>query len=48
MAALKLLVVEDDPANLELMTELFEQLDAKVRPVGDSREAVLGLQTSGG
>jgi CheY-like chemotaxis protein len=41
-------VVEDDPANLELMTELSEQLDAKVRPVGDSREAVLGLQTSGG
>jgi CheY-like chemotaxis protein len=29
MAALKLLVVEDDPANLELMTELFEQLEAK-------------------
>ena len=39
MAALKLLVVEDDAANLELMTELFEQLKAAVRAVGDSQEA---------
>jgi CheY-like chemotaxis protein len=44
MATLKLLVVEDDPANLELMTELLEQLDAKVRPVGDSQEAASLIQ----
>ena len=39
MAALKLLVVEDDPASLELMTEMLKQLKAEVRPVQDSREA---------
>ena len=39
MAALKLLVVEDDPASLELMTEMFKRLNAEVRPVQDSREA---------
>lgn len=39
MAVLKLLVVEDDIANLELMTELLEQLGAQVRPIGDSQEA---------
>lgn len=39
MAALKLLVVEDDVANLELMTELLGQLKSEVRPVSDSLEA---------
>lgn len=36
MARLKLLVVEDDPTNLALMTELLEQHNAEVLPVGDS------------
>ena len=39
MEALKLLVVEDDPASLELMTEVFRALKADVRPVSDSEEA---------
>ena len=39
MPALRLLVVEDDAASLELMTELLEQLKADVCPVGDSHEA---------
>ena len=39
MAALKLLVVEDDAASLELMTELLQQLKAEVCPIQDSREA---------
>ena len=39
MPALRLLVVEDDATNLELMTELLEQLKAKVHPVVDSQEA---------
>jgi CheY-like chemotaxis protein len=39
MLALKLLVVEDDPASLELMTEVFTSLKADVRPVRDSEEA---------
>lgn len=39
MAVLKLLVVEDDTASLELMTELFTQLEAQVRPVSDGQEA---------
>lgn len=39
MEALKLLVVEDDPASLELMTEVFISLKADVRPVSDSEEA---------
>jgi CheY-like chemotaxis protein len=39
MEALKLLVVEDDPASLELMTEVFRSLKADVRPVSDSEEA---------
>ena len=45
MSALRLLVVEDDAANLELMTELFEQLKAKVRPISDSQEAVSLIQS---
>jgi CheY-like chemotaxis protein len=40
MTPLKLLVVEDDPASLELMTEVFTSLKAAVRAVGDSEEAV--------
>ena len=39
MASLKLLIVEDDIASLELMAELFTSLNAEVRPVSDSREA---------
>jgi CheY-like chemotaxis protein len=39
MAALRLLVVEDDAANLELMTELLKQVKAEVCAVQDSREA---------
>ncbi len=39
MAVTKLLVVEDDPAGLELMTEIFNGLDAQVCPLSDSREA---------
>lgn len=41
MTALKLLVVEDDPASLELMTEVFTSLKANVRPVSDSRHAAV-------
>ena len=33
MPALRLLVVEDDATNLELMTELLEQLKSEVCPV---------------
>ena len=40
MTPLKLLVVEDDPASLELMTEVFTSLKAAVRAVSDSEEAV--------
>ncbi len=39
MASLKLLIVEDDIASLELMAEVFTSLKADVRPVNDSREA---------
>ena len=41
MVLLKLLVVEDDPANLELMTEVFTSLQAEVRPLSDSEEAAV-------
>jgi uncharacterized protein (TIGR02266 family) len=37
--SLKLLVVEDDVASLELMTEVFTSLKAEVRPLSDSQEA---------
>ena len=40
MTPLKLLVVEDDPASLELMTEVFTSLKADVCAVNDSEEAV--------
>ena len=39
MAPLKLLVVEDDLACLELMTEVFVSLKAEVHPVSDSEKA---------
>ena len=39
MASLKLLVVEDDIASLELMAEVFTSLQAEVRPVSDSEKA---------
>jgi CheY-like chemotaxis protein len=39
MASLKLLVVEDDIASLELMTEVFRSLKAEVRPISDSVKA---------
>ena len=39
MASLKLLVVEDDLASLELMTEVFTSLKAVVRPINDSEKA---------
>jgi CheY-like chemotaxis protein len=37
---LKLLVVEDNIASLELMTEVFRSLKAEVRPISDSEKAV--------
>lgn len=40
MDSLKLLVVEDDIASLELMTEVFKSLEAEVRPISDSQIAV--------
>jgi len=40
MAALKLLIVEDDLASLELMAEVFVSLEAEVRPLSDSQEAM--------
>lgn len=39
MAALKLLVVEDDVASLELMAEVFTSLKADVLAISDSRKA---------
>jgi DNA-binding response OmpR family regulator len=39
MALLKLLIVEDDIASLELMTEVFVSLKAEVVPVSDSEKA---------
>src|ERR1700736_4292483 len=40
MQPLKLLVVEDNIASLELMTEVFTSLKAEVRPISDSEKAV--------
>ena len=40
MQPLKLLVVEDNLASLELMTEVFTSLKAEVRPISDSGKAV--------
>jgi CheY-like chemotaxis protein len=39
MQSLKLLVVEDDIASLELMAEVFTSLKTEVRPVSDSQKA---------
>jgi len=39
MSNLKLLIVEDDPASLELMEEVFTSLKAEVRGVGESSKA---------
>lgn len=39
MQPLKLLVVEDNLASLELMTEVFTSLKAEVRPISDSEKA---------
>jgi CheY-like chemotaxis protein len=44
MTALKLLVVEDDIANLELTAEVLRSLKAEVRPVSDSQEAARLIQ----
>jgi CheY-like chemotaxis protein len=41
MLSLKLLVVEDDPASLELITEVLRSLEAEVRPMGDSQKAAI-------
>ncbi len=41
MLSLKLLVVEDDPASLELMTEVLRSLEAEVCPVSDSQKAAI-------
>jgi len=41
MVSLKLLVVEDDLASLELMTEVFASLKAQVRPMADSQKAAV-------
>lgn len=40
MQPLKVLVVEDNIASLELMTEVFMSLKAEVRPISDSEKAV--------
>jgi CheY-like chemotaxis protein len=37
----KLLIVEDDIASLELMTEVFKSLKAEVRPLSNSQEAAV-------
>jgi CheY-like chemotaxis protein len=37
----KLLVVENDPASLKLMTDVFTSLKAEVRSLSDSREAAM-------
>lgn len=41
MESLKLLIVEDDLASLELMTEVFASLKAQVRPIADSEKAAI-------
>lgn len=40
MPSLKLLIVEDDVASLELMSEVFISLKAEVCPISDSEKAV--------
>jgi CheY-like chemotaxis protein len=41
MLSLKILVVEDDPASLELITEVLRSLEAEVRPFSNSQEAAV-------
>lgn len=41
MDSLKLLIVEDDVASLELMTEVLSALKAQVKPIGDSVKAAV-------
>lgn len=41
MSSVKLLVVENDLASLELMTEVFTTLKADVRPLSDAQEAAV-------
>ena len=41
MSPVKLLVVEDDRASLELMAEVFTALKAEVRPLNDAQTAAL-------
>jgi CheY-like chemotaxis protein len=41
VSPVKLLVVEDDRASLELMTEVFTALKAEVRPLSDAQTAAL-------
>ena len=41
MSSLKLLIVEDDVASLELMSEVYSSLKAEVRPLSNSEEAEL-------
>lgn len=41
MLALKILIVEDDAASLELMTEVLRSLEAEVRPILDSQKAAI-------
>ena len=41
MLSLKLLVVEDDRASLELMTEVLRSLEAEIHPISDSQEAAV-------
>ena len=50
MLSLKLLVVEDDPASLELMSEVLRSLEAEVRPFSNSQEtaALVHQQKFGG
>jgi CheY-like chemotaxis protein len=43
MQPLKVLIVEDNIASLELMTEVFMSLKAEVRPISDSEKAVAML-----
>jgi CheY-like chemotaxis protein len=40
MVSLKLLIVEDNLASLELMNEVFTSLEAEVHPISDSQKAV--------
>jgi CheY-like chemotaxis protein len=40
MTPLRLLVVEDDLASLELMVEVFRSLKAEVHPISDSEKVV--------